>query len=184
MRDFLQLFAEAHLRWTCRISDYSFVSAPPGRYSRLAAPMLNVIPQLIIRFHLWSTWFMFGLPSQNYLTYNNRIVDRNSKTTATTRIFDARVRCIAVYEMSLWSLNCFFYIRFTGIQWKSCIRFFFFVQIFSQTKIETPKILKTIDRFGLLDRKNLRSIFNLYPLQTDKHTTAFYLIWPSLQSRE
>ncbi len=49
---------------------------------------------------------MFGVLSQDYFTYNNRIVDRNSKTAATARMSDGRVRSIAVYEMSLWSFNC------------------------------------------------------------------------------
>ncbi len=52
---------------------------------------------------------MFEVLSQNYSTYNNRIADRNSKTTAPERISDGRVRRIDVYEMSLWVLN-FFYI--------------------------------------------------------------------------
>ncbi len=51
---------------------------------------------------------MLELLPQNDLTYNNRIADRNSKTTVTARISDGRVHCIDVYEMSFWSLNCFF----------------------------------------------------------------------------
>ncbi len=50
---------------------------------------------------------MFEVLSQNYFTYNNRIVDQNSKTTASARISDGRVRRIDVYETSLWVLNFF-----------------------------------------------------------------------------
>ncbi len=46
----------------------------------------------MIHFHLLSAWFIFGLLSQNYLAYNNRIVDRTSKTTPTAQMSNSRVR--------------------------------------------------------------------------------------------
>jgi hypothetical protein len=117
---------QAEFSWkTCEIFQDSlpkhiFDGSPEWTTSRSSAPRrgathgqpllyLNIIPQLTIHFHLWSTWFMFGLLSQNYLTYNKRIVDQKSKTTATAVMSDGRIRCIDIYERSLWNSNCFFY---------------------------------------------------------------------------
>jgi hypothetical protein len=59
----------------------------------------------MILFHLRSTRFIFGFLSQNYVIYNNRILDWNSKNTITEGISDSGVLSVDVYKMSLWNAN-------------------------------------------------------------------------------
>jgi hypothetical protein len=118
---------------------------------------------------------MLELLSQNDLTYNNRIVDRNSKTTVTERISYGRVRCIDVYEMSLWSLNCFFKQKVYWNSAKELYSILFLCSNLSPAKKSNSKILRNYLYIRISQpRKPLVELYNalmlIYDCDTNIHT--------------
>jgi hypothetical protein len=100
------------------------------------APLTASRFHVLVKFSNWWSFLTCDLPRsrsdslhKTILLTMRRFLIENSITRVTEWIYEGRVHCVDVYEMSLRNLNFILQITSIEIQKKSYIRFFFFLPI-------------------------------------------------------